>query len=310
MNEARHSVEAVSGLVASLVGRSVVRVERDTYGVTNAVYVVGMDDGSERVLRVSSPGTGERLAAQVWAMAASRACGALVPRVLAHDTEGRTFPDPYLLMERVPGVPPPRARPDRDATRKVTVEMGRQLAKIHSVRVDGFGPLERSGGDYRGRYGTMWGAVEAELERWVAAIGSEALPPALRDEVRVCLGRVRERGLFELERPVLVHRDFQFRNVLVAEGRLSGIVDFDKVEAGDAARDFAVLYPGDVAVVREGYEEGRPGALGERFGERLRAYRLLGSLERLWHDEAAGRESAREQTHADIRRLVAALTSE
>ncbi|HET7767837.1 MAG TPA: phosphotransferase, partial [Chloroflexota bacterium] len=138
-------------------------------------------------------------------------------------------------------------------------------------------------------------------------------PPGLCEAVRACLELVRTRGVLASVGPesaVLVHRDFQFRNVLAADGHLSGVLDFDKAEAGDPARDYAVLYPGDVALVREGYEERRLGALGERFRERLSVYRLLGALERLWHDEEAGRVSSRAQTYAEIRRLAAALSSE
>jgi aminoglycoside phosphotransferase (APT) family kinase protein len=270
---------------------------------------VALEDGTERVLRVSPWAAREQVAAQVWTMAACAARGVPVPRVLAYDTEGRTFPEPYLLMERLHGVVLPRAGLDGRATRAVTVELGRQLSAIHTIAVAGFGPLKRTADGYRGRHGTLWDAIAAELDKWVMALGREVLPSALADKIRECLDRARTRGLFDSDGAVLVHRGFQFRNVLVAGGRLTGVLDFDKAEAGDPVRDFAVLYPGDVALLRQGYEEAEPGALGERFDERLDAYRILGSLERLWHDEAGGRAGQREQTHGAIHQLVAALSS-
>ena len=82
----------------------------------------------------------------------------------------------------------------------------------------------------------------------------------------------------------LIHRDFQFRNALVADGALSGVLDFDKVEAGDPVRDFAVLalfYPGDEARLRVGYDAHQPTEATATFEEKLIAYRMLAALEHL-----------------------------
>ena len=304
---ARHPHDALAKLVRTVLGTAVTSVEADTYGATNAVYYVQLEGGAECVLRVSPASAREQVAAQVWALEeCARRC-VPVPRLLAHDVGGERVPDPFLVMERLRGVVAPRAGLDAVASRALFVELGRQLAAIHSVRVAGFGPLVHSGGGFRGRYGTLWEAIRAELRGWVSALGP-VLPPALAEEIGRSLEAAAGRGLFAADQAVLVHRDFQLRNVLVADGGLSGVLDFDKAEAGDPARDFAVLYPGDVVLVREGYEAVSPGALGERFAEKLIAYRLLGALERLWHDEVAGRTEPREQTLHSAERLMAALS--
>jgi aminoglycoside phosphotransferase (APT) family kinase protein len=301
----RYAPEALAALVHAALGIRAVRVEADTYGATNAVYFVSLAGGDECVLRISPVAAREQMAAQVWAMEACAARGVLVPRVLAHDAALRTFSEPYLLMERLQRVPLPRAGLG-GAAPAITVELGTQLAAIHSVEMEGFGPLVRSGAAYAGRYRTLREAALAELDGRLAGLGAEALPAALAREVRRFLADAEERGVLDAERAVLVHRDFQFRNALAADGRLTGVLDFDKAEAGDPVRDFAVLYPGDVALVRRGYEARRPGVLGDGFEERLAVYRLFDALERRWHLQEAGREDGYERAHGVLRQVMAA----
>jgi aminoglycoside phosphotransferase (APT) family kinase protein len=286
-----HSPDLLATLVRSVLGVPPARIEADTYGATNAVYFVTLEDGRECVLRISIPEACTQVAAQVWAMAACAARGVLVPRVLAHDTTLRTFPEPYMILERLPGAVLPRAGLDGRATQNATQELGRQLALIHSVQVTGFGPLEPLAGDlataYRGTYDTLWPAIEAELTEWLHALGPEAAPPDLQDEIWTSLHHARARRLFDLVAASLIHRDFHFRNALAADGKLSGVLDFDKTEAGDPVRDFTIIRPGDVPLLRQGYERVRP--LDGRFQEKLALYRLISAIERLWHHPAPDR---------------------
>lgn len=80
------------------------------------------------------------------------------------------------------------------------------------------------------------------------------------------------------ERPVLVHRDLQPRNVLVdASGEITGVVDFEASGGGDGAEDFSrFALDWDSAGFRAfatGYEVGG-GSLGADAAERVTYYTL------------------------------------
>ena len=98
------------------------------------------------------------------------------------------------------------------------------------------------------------------------------MPDRIVERVRVRVEQ--ERGLFALDGAVLVHGDFQGNNVLVQEGRVTGILDFENLVAGDPALDFEPVHflsdapERDLAALRRGYGD-RPGLFDDCFPRRL-----------------------------------------
>jgi aminoglycoside phosphotransferase (APT) family kinase protein len=111
--------------------------------------------------------------------------------------------------------------------------------------------------------------------------------------------------LFAPDGTVLVHGDFQGNNVLVQDGRVSGILDFENLVAGDPALDFKPVHfhsdapTRDLAALRRGYGA-RPGLFDDRFMRRLLVYELVFALELLWW-------KARFRNAAGVTDLVAKL---
>jgi aminoglycoside phosphotransferase (APT) family kinase protein len=171
------------------------------------------------------------------------------------------------------------------------------------VELRGHGNLVESGDGYVGRHATAWEALRHDLEHRVANLPPRLLPEDRVERVRVRIERGRE--LFASDGTVLVHGDFQGNNVLVEDARVTGILDFENLVAGDPALDFKPVHfhsdapVRDLAALRRGYGA-RPALFDDRFLRRLLVYELVFALELLWW-------KARFRNAAGVADLVARL---
>lgn len=304
-----HPQREVVALVEAVLGGRVARIERDTLGASNAVYFVSLAAGPECVVRISPPERRDLLAQEVWAYRQSRALGVPVPEILAVETSPRDFPAPYLLMRRLPGVPAYRAGLTTAEKGAVLEELGHYLSLIHRIHLPGFGDLAARGTAFAGRYASWWEYLQAEYARRAAALPEDVLPRewavAIRDRLE------RNRASFALGSASLVHGDYQLKNVLVQGARVSGIVDFENLVAGDPVWDFRALHfwsgqkDADLRVLRRGY--GRKEPCGDDFMERLQLYELLLALEVLWWEHHFRDAAGIAAVQARLRRIEDAL---
>lgn len=141
-------------------------------------------------------------------------------------------------------------------------DLGRLLAALHALPVEGFGMLEDRRDVLRGSAGDF---VEGVLSRYAEAWPYSGRPLVSHPVTRVAphlvgrLGEVRDQLERYAEAPVVpLHGDLHGGHVFVEDGRLSGVIDFGSAWAGPAAFDLAgvALFLGwavlDAAL--EGYE--------------------------------------------------------
>ncbi len=203
--------------VEVVLGSRVVAAAPLSGGVASRMLLVRVEDGRETVLRqlVDDPWRrhAEALLArerEVHRLLAATAVPA--PRTLAADVRGdRTDGDPSLLMTRLPGaVDLVAAHPEA---------LAGTLLAIHAVRPEP--------GEWPRRY-----------ESW-AFESKRAVPPWSRDD-----GLYRE-AFARLAEPAppyddtFLHRDFHPANVLLHDGRVTGVVDWVVTSTGPADLDVA-----------------------------------------------------------------------
>ena len=161
-----------------------------------------------------------------------------VARILAFDESHETIDRDFLLMERLPGTP--LSDGPRCDTNRVLQEVGECLAQVHRQTAERYGYL----GEHRPMepqktwaeaFRVMWGSLLDDI----VATGHYDAAEAKR------LAALLERHLPLFDRPApasLLHMDIWSQNLLVdREGRLSGIVDWDRALWGDPEIEFAVL---------------------------------------------------------------------
>jgi aminoglycoside phosphotransferase (APT) family kinase protein len=183
-------------------------------------------------------------------------------------------------------------------------QLGAYLARIHAIRLDGYGelkPAESAGEDrshefrYVGTGTSLSEFVVRGVERTVHELQNlqaqpqvqphwpaDALSPDRLSRLRERFDR--ERRLLDLPRAVLVHGDYRFKNVLLDGSRVTGIVDYELAAAGDPAMDLAWLGCEDIQTEAEwtAIWRGYGNTPDARFERRLLLYKLWWSLRRLW----------------------------
>lgn len=242
-----------------------------------------------------------RFRAEEWVYRQLHEAGLPVPEVLAVDERCTLAPLPYMLMRRLPGeaviVSPELSLHQR---RAVAHDLGQTLARMHNVTT-----FDRFGRWHQFQDGTAWPRwTDGPLAKfhfyadWIERLGSADMDAvrdmrALMDEVRPYLEQVTS--------SVITHRDAHPGNVLQADGRLTGLIDFEWWMAADPASDFAITDQweaygeGCEAAIYDGYTAIRPLDAGHHL--KARAYTALRHFDEIAEyldagDEAHSREAA------------------
>jgi aminoglycoside phosphotransferase (APT) family kinase protein len=196
--------------------------------------------------------------------------GIPVPAVWAHDDTREILPRDLLILERLPGEPlAPPGEGDAGAFDGILRQLGRLIRDLHAVTGPQFGYL----GDHHpmeperhwfSAFETMWGHLLYDIE----ACGGYAAAETAR--LRELLYRHRQ-AFPNLRRASLLHMDLWWENILVADSRITGLLDWDRALWGDPEIEFAVLdYCGmSGPAFWEGYgtarADDRPAAIRRKF---------------------------------------------
>jgi Ser/Thr protein kinase RdoA (MazF antagonist) len=278
----REEIHAVRDAVRHGLGEEPKSLARLRSHPSRQVYLVRLEE-REVVLKVLHSRDMRALACR-FAVDALREAGIPSPAVLKVHKAGRLFGKPYLIMERVAGLPMNEwllgAKPDDAALHAVLEELGRHLAVMHTLPgAGGFGKLNDDG---RGRY-----------ETWREYLAAERLPSLARLREGGILSRRTERRADEaIERhdelqdvasPFLLHNDLTLKNVFIDPRgpRVAALIDLHNALGGDPALDvarFEYFYRGRgyLGPLLAGYGERREG-----FDLRQRLQLLLILVEKL-----------------------------
>lgn len=218
-------------LVEPAVGEAASRVARFATGLANYVYDVVTVGGSRVVVRMNVLPEG-LAGANRW-LTRLRALGVPVPRVLYADLEAKLTPFPALVLEHLPGVDLGEVLPSLSPVEKraIAAEVVAAQQRVHTLPPGaGYGYVADAARPFPHR---AWRAVvAASLARSRARIEQGGV----FDPEHVTRLEARLHGWDHYlagVRPVAFLDDTTTKNVLVHEGRLSGIVDVDVVCYGD-----------------------------------------------------------------------------
>jgi aminoglycoside phosphotransferase (APT) family kinase protein len=225
------------------------RLRRCATGKFNTTYFV---EGGPKswVLRISPPDARDRMLFYEHRMMRQEpALHALlrvrtdvpVPGILSHDFSHRKIDRDYLIMEQRPGTPiSGLTNLTQRAFDEILREVGGFLRQVHGLTGDRYGyvgehrPMEPQP-DWASAFAVMWHKLLEDIERCGGYSHDEA------ERMRHLL----DRHIKAFDRPVpasLLHMDVWAENILAVEnGRLSGLIDWDRALWGDPEIEFAVL---------------------------------------------------------------------
>jgi len=297
----------------SALGSAMTHLATDHRGASNAVYFVALANGERLVVRVSPVGQSALVERELWALNQARAYGAPVPEVIFAATTRHEYPAPYMVMRRLPGVPAFEVSLTPRTRATILEQLGRHLLAIHSIPLAGFGYLELQNGVYIGRSSSWWAYVREEGERRLTKLPTAILPPPLAAAIERRFEQTRTKR--ELDQAVLLHGDYQLKNILVQNLQVTGILDFENLLAGDPVLDFCALHfcalhywsrhpATTLRHLLRGY--GRSPATPD-FLWRLYRYELLLALEILWWEDRLQARAGLRSALARLARIVAIL---
>ncbi|TDC69680.1 phosphotransferase family protein [Streptomyces hainanensis] len=231
--------EPPAGLAgAGLSAAEVAECEPLSGGTYNTLHRLRLTDGRRLVLKLPPPpGTpgltherGLLLGEAEFYRAAARA-GAPVPSVVSFDED-------HLLMTECAGVSWQQAPPAPGADHsRLRHELGALVRRLHAVPGPGFGYPSGAvppSADWRGTFTTMLDTALTDADRYAAPL------PAPVARIRALATAVAP-ALDEVTAPALVHFDLWAGNILLSNGRISALIDGERMFWGDPLADFASL---------------------------------------------------------------------
>lgn len=163
-------------------------------------------------------------------IAALSRLGLPVPRVLAVDATKTRFPFAYILLEKIPG---------RDLLFELSAMTGPQMTRLAEQMAD----IQRAVGTLPEGSGFGWGHIGGGggETSWFAVFGSKEDRTDARSDgtivgdlqIRIDRQSSRFQSYFRSIRPTCFLEDLTTKNVLLRDGELQGLIDFDCVCFGD-----------------------------------------------------------------------------
>lgn len=196
-------------------------------------------DGRPLFIRVENgPEADGHLAVESVVMDRVRAVGVPTPRVFGCDVSRRRVPFAWQALERFDA--PDLNHWFREGTLDrdgIALAIGRAVATWQAVAPEGFGVLDaRLAGAWPAYADFYHRRLDDHLD-FLARHG--LLSTTLRADIEAEIAR--HRGLLDLDRACLVHKDLALWNILGTADRIDAFIDFDDAVGGDPLDDLSLL---------------------------------------------------------------------
>jgi Ser/Thr protein kinase RdoA (MazF antagonist) len=197
-----------------------------------------------------------------------------VPRLLDLWTPEGDQPG-ALLLSRLPGdVMQTPAAP------ALIQDIGALLARVHTHTLPAFGEAHVPPADDAPGW---WEMVHARFDLWLDTC-TGVLSEETLAQIRAAYAAL-SRDLPKPDGPCWIHADFRPGNLLVADGRIAGLIDFESARGGAADFDFVKVsralfdaQPGSRAAFLAGYDAVRPHPDLDRTLSYYRLHNAVGAL--------------------------------
>jgi aminoglycoside phosphotransferase (APT) family kinase protein len=279
----------ITDAVTEACGSPPKTVSRVTEGFSNEVYAVRTIAGQEVMVRIhwwSSP----YFEAECWALEQCRLLGLSTPQILLlrHNRRGEA-PRSICVETRLPGqtlstlLASGRLRVT--ASSPLVIAAGALLAQVHTIATSGWGRITAEGKGQAAQWTDQVSSIMQDASQAASRLG------LVQREVTEAFHLLQaQASLVEQVPPRLLHGDFSPQQIVVSEGQVSGLIDFEFPRSGDPAWEFAYwdFYTGNQPFrgarvptqwLLEGYRQ--VASLDAAFDLRIAVWRVALSLELL-----------------------------
>jgi aminoglycoside phosphotransferase len=231
------NLEEIRRIVSEKLSEKVVSAERFPTGHQHFVFDVETESGKKFVVRASKPEHRHLLESAVYWSELLKPKGIPLPEILASDLQAKF---PYLILERFPGKDLRLVYSELSTSQKKT--LAAEMAKLQAIaatlpKAKCFGYLETYRSETNCR--TWFDVVLKYLERSRSRMKTTGFfDTEIVDRVER-KARNYEDYFLKIE-PIAFFDDITTKNVIVSEGKLSGIVDVDWMCFGDNIQTIAL----------------------------------------------------------------------
>lgn len=214
-------------------------------GEVNEVYAIKTQIGDEFIIRI---GRGEDVknsfTREKWVLEESQKVGVPVPKVLSIQSFEFEGAELCICIEnKLPGVPMKEYKDWKDLANKAEMlelirKAGDILSRIHSISVKGFGHLNSDGvGKHKSVVERVLNDHEISEDKMIEVAEHNNFDKQIVISALQILKIQWPEHLIAETR--LVHHDYGVKHIMVDNGEITGILDFQNAEGGDRAMDFA-----------------------------------------------------------------------
>jgi aminoglycoside phosphotransferase (APT) family kinase protein len=224
-------------ILAAVTGQTIASVRRFPTGLAHYVYDAQLTNGERYVVRLTRPEWSDEFVGALHWNRILRPLGVPLPEIIDADPKGERHGFPTLILERLPGtdlgdVYPTLSTEQKRQIARGIVDVQRRVATLPNAT--GFGYAHAR--DDRALKDSWREVIDEQLGESCERIRSAGVfDEAVVERVRRAVDA--RSGYIARVEPRCFLDDTTTKNVIIANGRLSGIVDVDVVCFGDA------LYP-------------------------------------------------------------------
>lgn len=206
-------------------------ITRIVAGETNEVYDVNIAGHPPVILRIKHDSAEGDFNRELWALDKAKEAQVPVPTVLKCGVIADVNKS-YMIQEKIQGSSLDAlltsATLPLDTAQSITEEAGRLLGRLHAIQTKGFGDLDEKG---KGAYRTLsdwFSIVTADTEKFTDVITAAGFNTTDADT----LFQLLETNGHTTLQPHLIHDDFAPKHILVKDGGIAGIIDFELAKSG------------------------------------------------------------------------------
>jgi len=225
--------QQVAHIVQKSMGESVLTVDRFSTGACHFVYDVTTESHQTFVVRIAKSENKEFLTGAMYWHKLLKPKGVPLPNILYSDIEAVTSPFPYMIIERLAGqdlgiVYPQLSKDEKKVLAGEVSRIQETAGTLPFGKGFGFVGSYESGSFLKAWIDVLYSSLARSRKR-IQAIGAVDS----RHVDRVAEKIAKYGGYFSQVKPKCFLDDTTTRNVIVHNGKLSGIVDVDFACFGD-----------------------------------------------------------------------------
>lgn len=253
MNDSSVSENEIKRIITDFApNKKAVKISRINQGFSNLVYLIGLGDSKEIILRILNPEEDDRILEKeklFYELIQKHAIPS--PKILKTDTSQKLIPYSYSISEKVEGKPLSEILEDLNPKEVISIytQLGHLVGKLHSIKFELFGDLVTKEDntvagpaielDNKGPFDTWMEMFTEIINKRLSLLENtvfNSLIPPLKKYFESNNTLIDYKII-----PRLLHMDLHKGNIFINNGSISGIIDVEESLIGHNEYDLMRL---------------------------------------------------------------------